>query len=105
MLRGRESPHRGLCLGRIPSCPHEREVDYSDLFATLRSAGQKLEQIMRVATAIIAAMLSLTLAGCFEGPQGAQGDQVPAGPQGPPGPQGAKGEQGPKGDPATPDKP
>src|ERR1700687_1722021 len=111
MLCGRESPHRGLCLGRIPSCPQEREVDYSGLYATLRSAGQKLEQIMRVATAIIAGMLSLTLAGCFEGPQGPPGPagppgaQGPAGPQGPPGPQGAKGEQGPKGDPATPDKP
>jgi hypothetical protein len=44
---------------------------------------------MRVVHAVIAGMLSLTLAGCFEGP---------AGPQGPPGPQGAAGQQGPQGE-------
>jgi Collagen triple helix repeat (20 copies) len=71
------------------------------------------ERIMRLANAILASMLPLALAGCFEGPQGPQG---PPGPKGPAGPQGVgekgdrgdKGEQGmagppgPQGPPGTP---
>ena len=40
---------------------------------------------MRVAGAIMAGMLSLALAGCFEGPQGPPGPAGPTGPQGPSG--------------------
>lgn len=57
--------------------------------------------MMRIATAVMACALSLTLAGCFQGPQGSQGpkgDQGPAGPKGPAGPQGTAG---PKGDPGA----
>jgi hypothetical protein len=54
---------------------------------------------MRVATAIIACMLSFTLAGCFEGPQGPQG---PKGNTGDPGVAGAQGPKGDKGDPGEP---
>ncbi len=46
---------------------------------------------MRVVHAIIAGMLSLMLAGCFEGPQG------PPGPQGPKGDPGKDGATGPAG--------
>lgn len=53
---------------------------------------------MRVATAIIAGMLSLTLAGCFEGPQGQKGDK---GDKGDPGVAGSTGPTGPTG-PAGP---
>jgi hypothetical protein len=49
---------------------------------------------MRVATAIIAGMLSLTLAGCFEGPQGQKGDK---GDKGDPGVAGSTGPTGPAG--------
>jgi hypothetical protein len=49
---------------------------------------------MRVATAIIAGMLSLTLAGCFEGPQGQKGDK---GDKGDPGVAGSTGPTGPTG--------
>ena len=52
---------------------------------------------MRVATAIIAGMLSLTLAGCFEGPQGQKGDKGDpgvAGSTGPTGPTGPAGQTG-----------
>lgn len=54
---------------------------------------------MRVATVIIACLLSFTLAGCFEGPQGKAGPQGPQGVAGPPGAKGDRGPQGPKGDP------
>jgi hypothetical protein len=54
---------------------------------------------MRVATAIIAFVLSFTLAGCFEGPQGAQGSK---GDKGGPGLAGAQGPKGDKGDPGPP---
>ena len=43
---------------------------------------------MRIATAIIAVMLSLTLAGCFEGPQGQKGDKGDPGVAGSTGPAG-----------------
>ena len=64
---------------------------------------------MRLAMIALACVMSLTLAGCFEGPQGppgakgaagAAGQPGPkgqAGPAGPQGPQGAKGEAGPAG--------
>ncbi len=54
---------------------------------------------MRTTTVIVACILSLTLAGCFEGPQGQQGAQGPQGAKGAPGPQGERGPPGPKGDP------
>lgn len=72
---------------------------------------------MRVAMIAVVCVLSVTLAGCFEGPQGppgAKGEQGAAGPPGPngaagpagaqgerglPGPQGPKGEAGPAGPP------
>jgi Collagen triple helix repeat (20 copies) len=60
---------------------------------------------MRVVTVAVACVLSLTLAGCFEGPKGppgAKGEQGaagPAGPQGERGPPGPKGEAGPAGPP------
>jgi hypothetical protein len=53
---------------------------------------------MRVATAVIACMLSFTLAGCFEGPQGPQGAK---GDTGDPGVAGAQGPKGDKGDPGA----
>jgi Collagen triple helix repeat (20 copies) len=71
---------------------------------------------MRLAMIAVACLMSVSLAGCFEGPQGppgakgapgaagapgAKGDAGPAGPAGPPGPQGVAGPagpQGPKGD-------
>jgi Collagen triple helix repeat (20 copies) len=46
---------------------------------------------MRGSVAIVALLAALTLAGCFEGPQGTPG---PRGPAGPPGPQGEKGAAG-----------
>jgi Collagen triple helix repeat (20 copies) len=46
---------------------------------------------MRGSIAIVALFAALTLAGCFEGPQGPAG---PRGPAGPPGPQGEKGAPG-----------
>lgn len=61
---------------------------------------------MRVATIALACLLSFTLAGCFEGPQGpagakgeqgAAGSPGPAGPAGPPGPKGEAGPAGPAG--------
>jgi hypothetical protein len=54
---------------------------------------------MRVATAIIACMLSFTLAGCFEEPRG------PQGPKGDKGDSGVAGAQGPKGDKGNPGAP
>ncbi len=72
---------------------------------------------MRLAMIAVACLMSVTLAGCFEGPQGspgakgaqgaagapgAKGDTGPAGPQGvagPAGPQGPKGDAGPAGPP------
>jgi hypothetical protein len=53
---------------------------------------------MRVEKAIIACMLSITLAGCFEGPQGPKGDK---GDKGDPGVAGAQGAKGDKGDPGA----
>jgi hypothetical protein len=88
--------------------PFRAKVDYLGPSSTLTCRIADGEQIMRVAMAVIAGVLSLTLAGCFEGPQGPPGPAGPAGaqgPAGPPGPQGAKGEQGPKGDPGPPEKP
>ena len=52
---------------------------------------------MRVATAIIAGMLSLTLAGCFEGPQGQKGDKGDKGDPGVAGSTGPTGSTGPAG--------
>jgi len=52
---------------------------------------------MRAATAVLAGVLSFTLAGCFEGSQGLQGPKGDTGPQGDPGPQGAAGPAGPQG--------
>jgi hypothetical protein len=57
---------------------------------------------MRMATGIIACMLSFTLAGCFEGPQGPQGPQGPKGDKGDLGVAGALGPKGDKGDPGAP---
>jgi len=63
---------------------------------------------MRAATAIIAAMLSVTLAGCFEGPPGPKGDKGDKGDKGEPGIAGTLGQKGdsgapgPKGEPGTP---
>jgi len=65
---------------------------------------------MRLPTAIIVTALSLTLAGCFDGPKGDKGDKGDPGPvgmkgeKGDPGPAGApgvKGEKGDKGDPGV----
>ena len=62
---------------------------------------------MRVATIMLACLLSCALAGCFEGPQGppgGKGEQGAAGPPGPvgqAGPAGAKGEAGPAGAPGA----
>lgn len=53
---------------------------------------------MRIATAIAVGILSLTLAGCFEGPQGPKGDpgkDGAAGPAGPVGPAGPPGQAAP----------
>ncbi len=58
---------------------------------------------MRVATVAIACLMSLTLAGCFEGspgpqgPKGEQGAKGAAGAQGAAGPQGERGPPGPQG--------
>ena len=55
---------------------------------------------MRLSIVIVALTAGLSLAGCFEGPQGQQGPpgaQGPAGPPGPPGPQGSQGLPGPAG--------
>ena len=56
---------------------------------------------MRAATVIIACILSFTLAGCFEGPQGQAGPPGEKGTTGPAGPMGPKGDPGPMG-PAGP---
>jgi hypothetical protein len=56
---------------------------------------------MRVATIVLACLLSTALAGCFEGPQGppgAKGEQGAAGPAGPGGQAGPVGPPGPKGE-------
>ncbi len=77
---------------------------------------------MRLAMIALACVMSLTLAGCFEGPQGPpgakgaagaagapgpKGEPGPAGPAGPQGQQGPQGPQGPKGEagPAGPQGP
>ena len=52
---------------------------------------------MRTARIVIAALLSLTLAGCFEGPQGPQGPKGDKGDTGAPGKDGAPGVAGPAG--------
>lgn len=55
---------------------------------------------MRIVTVTAACLMSLALAGCFEGPQGPQGpkgEPGAAGAAGPAGPQGAKGDTGPQG--------
>ena len=57
---------------------------------------------MRVATIVLACLLSCALAGCFEGPQGPPGGKGEQGAAGPPGPVGQAGPAGPpgaKGDP------
>jgi hypothetical protein len=56
---------------------------------------------MRIATATIAGVLSLTLAGCFAGPQGPAGPPGPKGPAGPAGPPGEKGDRGNVGEQGT----
>lgn len=53
---------------------------------------------MRVANVLMAGILSLALAGCFEGPQGPAGPPGPKGPAGPQGPPGEKGDRGDKGE-------
>ena len=53
---------------------------------------------MRIVTVIVAGVLSLALAGCFEGPQGPKGEAGAAGAAGAAGPAGAKGDPGLKGD-------
>jgi hypothetical protein len=69
---------------------------------------------MRLAMIAVACVMSLTLAGCFEGPQGQpgakgapgaagpKGDAGPAGPAGPPGPKGVAGPAGPQGERGPP---
>ena len=52
---------------------------------------------MRAATVVIACILSFTLAGCFEGPQGQAGPPGEKGTAGPAGPMGPKGDAGPPG--------
>jgi hypothetical protein len=59
------------------------------------------EVFMRVSMAIVALVVAVSLAGCFEGPAGPAG---PAGEAGTPGPQGDKGAPGPQG-PAGPPGP
>jgi hypothetical protein len=54
---------------------------------------------MRLSIVIVALAAGLSLAGCFEGPQGQQGPQGPAGPAGPAGPPGPQGNQGLPGPP------
>jgi len=54
---------------------------------------------MRLSIVIVALAAGLSLAGCFEGPQGQQGPQGPAGPAGPAGPPGPEGNQGLPGPP------
>jgi hypothetical protein len=49
---------------------------------------------MRITGAIIAGLLSLSLAGCFEGPPGPKGDAGAAGPKGAAGPAGPAGPAG-----------
>ncbi|NWG25384.1 MAG: hypothetical protein HXY30_13400 [Pseudorhodoplanes sp.] len=68
---------------------------------------------MRILSVMIAGVLALSVAGCFEGPKGDKGDKGdagapgpagavgaagPAGPAGPAGAKGAKGDKGEKGD-------
>ncbi len=59
---------------------------------------------MRLALIAVACLMSVALAGCFEGPQGqpgakgAQGAAGPPGPKGAAGPAGAQGAPGPKGE-------
>jgi hypothetical protein len=57
---------------------------------------------MRAATIAIACLMSLTLAGCFEGSPGPQGPKGEQGAKGAAGPQGAKGERGPQGERGPP---
>jgi hypothetical protein len=52
---------------------------------------------MRAVTIAATGLMSLALAGCFEGPKGAQGDKGEQGVAGPPGPKGDAGPQGPQG--------
>jgi hypothetical protein len=64
-----------------------------------------MELVMRAATLTLAGLLSLTLAGCFEGPPGPKGEQGAAGApgaQGERGPAGAKGDAGPAGPAGSP---
>lgn len=56
---------------------------------------------MRVFMSAVALVGAFSLAGCFEGPQGAAGPTGPAGPQGPQGNRGPEGPAGPTG-PAGP---
>jgi hypothetical protein len=54
---------------------------------------------MRVTFSIVVLAAAVTLAGCFDGPQGPAGPQGEAGPQGPPGVKGDAGPAGPVGPP------
>jgi Collagen triple helix repeat (20 copies) len=65
---------------------------------------------MQVTSITVAIALSISLAGCGQGPQGEpraagppgeKGEPGPAGPPGPPGPPGPQGERGPPGPLAT----
>jgi len=51
---------------------------------------------MRLSIVVVALVVGFSLAGCFEGPQGARGPAGPTGPAGPAGPQG-QGAPGPPG--------
>jgi hypothetical protein len=65
--------------------------------SVMRLAKTLREETMRLSIAIVALAAGLSLAGCFEGPQGQQGAQGPQGPQGPAGPAGPPGPQGDQG--------
>lgn len=56
---------------------------------------------MHTAARIVACMLSLALAGCFEGPQGPQGHKGDKGDPGVAGAQGPKGDKGDRGEPGV----
>jgi len=60
---------------------------------------------MGVARWVTACMISFTLSGCFEGPQGSQGPKGDVGPKGDPGQQGEAGPAGPQGQQGPPGEP